>query len=867
VPLLERDGCLRGLDSALADALRGQGRVALVTGEAGIGKTTLIERFVRKRAPGLRMLWGTCDAHFTPRPLGPLHDMATQLHGPVPRLLAAGGDRSAVFAAVLTELSARPTIGVFEDVHWADEATLDLLGFLGRRIVRTSTLLVLTYRDDELSPRHPLRIVLGELAASTTTSRVVLSPLSEDAVRTLVGDRGLDPIALHRRTAGNPFFVTEVLAAGRQVGMPPTIRDVVLARAARLSAGGQNVLEAAAVLGPRAEAWLLAAVSTADPSAIDECLTLGMLVAQAENVAFRHDLVRQAVLDTISPPRRILLHRKALGELEALPPAARRRAVGRLAHHAEGAGDRRAILEFAPPAARQAVTATAHREAARLYALALSCADELAPAEQAALLEAYSWESNVIDERSAAIAARRQAIAVWHASGDRLKEGENLARLVPMLIGVGQNAEAEHCSSEAVALLEALPPGAALALAYRTEALVYLARRNPGEAIAWGQRAIDLADRCGDDDVSAMTHIAVGAAWLHVDYARGCRYLEERLAIALASGREVHVANAFAHLGGGSAELHHFPQAEQYLADGIGYTDGRDLDTFTLIMLACRALTLVYLGRWSDAATVGQRVLLRTGMSAANRIPGLIALGRLSARGYLPDADAALDEALQLAESVGTAETLGMVRAARAERAWLAGDPVTTLDEACAAYDLAVHAQNTWVAGELAFWRWRAGQPVALPSWLAPPFAHHLAGDWRAAAAAWNALSCPYEEARALADGDNAARLAALATFQRLGARQAARRLGRELRAVGIASVPRGPYAATRTNPFGLTARQIDILGLLADGLSNPAIAAQLSIAPKTVDHHVAAILAKLDVHSRRDAASVARQHRLVQEK
>jgi DNA-binding CsgD family transcriptional regulator len=859
--LLERDACRRELEAALTDASGGQGRVALVGGEAGIGKTALVERFVRERAGAARVLWGTCDAQFTPRPLGALLDMAAQLRAPLPGLLISGADRSVVFSAVLADLQHRPTIAVFEDVHWADEATLDLLRFLGRRIAATSTLLVLTYRDDELGPRHPLRLLLGDLVGSPAIRRVAPPPLSEDAVRALVGERAIDAAELHRRTGGNPFFVTEVLASCGS-GVPPTVRDAVLARAARLSPAGQEVLQAAAVVGPRVEYWLIEAMSAADAGAVDDCLARGMLVAQRDALGFRHELARQAVLETISPARRRALHGTALAVLRAVP--AGRRDAARLAHHAAEAGDGAAVLEHAPAAARQAAAATAHHEAAALYALALGHADELAPAERAALLEAYAAECNVTDRRAEAIAAGRAAVEVWRDLGDQVRQGEILARLVPMLIGVGRNADAERCSGEAAALLEPLPPGPELALAYRTQALVHLAERDAAAAVAWGRRAIALAERCAEDDVADMTHVAVGSALMLEDYERGRAYLEARLAVELAAGHQRHACNALAHLGRRSAELHRFAAAERYLADGIAYTDGRDLDIYRLLMLAWQSLALVHLGRWGEAAAVGRRVLVRAGMSAANRLPALVALGRLHARAGLADAQAALDEALELAESIGTADTLGLVRAARAERAWLAGDRAGTLAEACAAYDLAVRQRHAWVAGELAFWRWRAGGALGALDGLPEPFALQMAGRWRAAADAWRRLGCPYEQARALADGDDAARLGALALLQGIGARDAARRLGRALRSAGVASVPRGPYAGARTNPFGLTARQLEILGLLATELSNTEIATQLSIAPKTVDHHVTALLAKLDVHSRKSAAALARRHQLV---
>lgn len=238
--LLEREGPLRELEAALEDALAGAGRVALVSGEAGIGKTALIEAFTRAHRNTVRVLWGACDALFTPRPLGPLFDMAGQTGGPLLAALNSDANRNVIFSAMLAELQRRPTLLVFEDVHWADEATLDLLRFLGRRIARTSALLVLTYRDDELGPRHPLRLLLGDLTAPNYTRRIAVAPLSEAAARTLVGERRIDVAALHRQTGGNPFFISEVLEAGGG-GIPSTVRDAVLGArqsAERFGAGG-----------------------------------------------------------------------------------------------------------------------------------------------------------------------------------------------------------------------------------------------------------------------------------------------------------------------------------------------------------------------------------------------------------------------------------------------------------------------------------------------------------------------------------------------------------------------------------------------------------------------------------------------------
>lgn len=281
-------------------------------------------------------------------------------------------------------------------------------------------------------------------------------------------------------------------------------------------------------------------------------------------------------------------------------------------------------------------------------------------------------------------------------------------------------------------------------------------------------------------------------------------------------------------------------------------------------MLAARALTKFYVGDWDVAGNLASDVLQQPGASTISRITALEAVARLCTRRGDPGAAAALDEALAIAAPTGNIQRIGPVRAARAEAAWLSGDRERTLAEACAAYELAVRKHEHWITGELAFWRWRAGDDVVFPEWIAPPFALHLAGDWRAAADAWQRLGCPYEQARALADGDSHAQMMALDMFERLGARPAADSLRQQLRVSGAANIPRKPRASTRENPFGLTTRELDILHLLVERLSNIEIAARCYISPKTVDHHVSAVLAKLNVHSRVAAAALAQQHALL---
>jgi len=856
--LLERDPYLTELETTLMQAGSGAGRIALVSGEAGIGKTSLIEAFTRRHIASVSVYWGVCDSLFTPRPFGPVHDMAAELNRDLPALLASDSKHTEIFPIVLNALQKQTAIVVFEDVHWADESTLDLLRFLGRRITRVPTLLVLTYRDDELSPQHPLRKVLGDLATSPAARRIILKPLSENGVRALVGERPIDVSALHAKTGGNPFFINEILA--NPVGIiPMNVRDAVLARTARLSSSAEAVLQAAAVIGMRIEPWLLEEVTGAEAHFVEECMVAGILHSKGDVISFRHELTRQTFLDTLSPQRSLVLHRLVLDSLKSEPAV--RQDLSRLAHHAEAAGDRAAVLEFAPIAAQQASAASAHRAAAALYALALQYAQSLPPPDHAILLEAYAWESNLIDRQSETIASRREAIELWRAVANPVKEGENLAHLTMALLTHGQGNEAQLCCQTAIQILEKQPPGKELALAYRNQALLEMINHNLSQATLLAEKAVALAERFGDVRILAMAYDTLGSNWLSTDFERGSEYLKRCLAIAQEAGLEARVASVYANLGSTASDLYRFETAEHYLAEGIAYCAERDLDLVLYYLLSCQAMTCMYLGHWREAAEAASEVLQHPDISAYNRLPALVALGRLRARQGEPDALSLLMRALEIAVVSDHFENIAPVRAALVEAAWLEGSRERTLSEARALYDLAVNKQHPWLAGEAAFWLWQCGEQPTQYDWMAAPFTLQIAGEWQAAADEWERLVSPYEQARALAEGDNQAQIAALKIFERLGARPAAEILRKRLQNAGAVKIPRKPHASTRENPFGLTGRQVEILALLIEGLSNTEISARLHISPKTADHHVSAILEKMNLHSREEAAALARAH------
>jgi DNA-binding CsgD family transcriptional regulator/tetratricopeptide (TPR) repeat protein len=853
--LLERAPYIDELGGLLRQAVSGRGRLVLLGGEAGVGKTALVRRFCDDMGRAVRVLTGACDPLSTPRPLGPLLDIAAVVGGELDRLVHPTARRDRLFGAFLAELArgSPAALVVVEDAHWADEATLDLLRFLGRRVGSVPALLLVTYRDDEVGPKHPLRLVLGDLATSDSVRRLTLAPLSADAVRALAAGSDLDPVALHRLTGGNPFFVTEVLAAGT-AGIPPTVRDAVLTRSARLSPEGRATLDAAAVIGPPIESWLLNQVAGAAADAVEECIAIGMLRTVGKTVAFRHELAREAVLDGIAPPRRLGLHARVLATLRA----AGSQDLARLAHHAEEAGDREAVLTYAPAAAERATALWAHREAAAQYARALRFADGLPPERRGALLQARSYECYVTDQMTDAIDAGRAALDAWRQVGDALREGDALRRLARMLWYSGRNAEANEAARAALDVLEALPPGPELAMAYSYQSALHLAAWDVDEAIALGERAIDLAESLGETETLAHALNSVGMARFTMGDERGRAEMERSLHLAREAGLEEHAARAFSNLGVNAVASYRFAVAEPYLVEGIAYCADHDLDIQRLYMLAWRALSLFYQGHWADATELAGSVVQQPNASAVSRIIALVALGRVLVRRGDPNAAAVLDEALALATRTGELQRLAPVHAARAEAAWLAGDGDRVVAEARAVFDLVVQHRHAWLLGELAFWLWRAGDLDAVPEGALEPVAMQINGDWPGAAARWGALGCPYEAASALIDGDEAALREAHAEFVRLGAVPAAAMVAQRLRGLGARSIPRGPRPGTRANPAHLTRREAEILTLIAEGRRNAEIANRLFLSRRTVAHHVTAILAKLGVRSRTEAARAA---------
>ncbi len=858
--LIERDVTLAALHGLLQTAAQ-HGRIALVAGEAGIGKTSVLRALATQHtAVGGAVWWGACDALETPHPLAPLLDMARDAGARFASRI--DGPRPALFEAVLDDLrlAVGPVLVVVEDAHWADDATLDWLKYLGRRIERTHALLAISYRDDEVTATHPLRRVLGELPPAAR-AHLPLPRLSRAAVQTLATQAGRRAEGVYEATQGNAFFVTELLRDGVvPPSVPHSVQDLVLARFARLPDGAQALLRVVAVVPGRTERWLADALAAPSLDDLEAALASGLLVAEDRALSYRHELGRVTVDASLSPPLRQSLHARVLAALSDSADARHPVPPARLVHHALQADDVAAISRHAPAAAAEATQRGALREAVQHWTTALQRGRPADVAQEERWLDAAAialTRLGVAGERESYL-TRLEAMA--RARGDLAEAARHVSRRAGVWVGRMDHARALAINADALAMVEALPPSSAKAFVWHNEAHLRMLERDCDDSVAWARRTLDLADAIGDEAMARAARGVLGCALLFIDHPAGVAELEAVGDALRRSGNMLGAAGALSNLGSGAGELMLLVRAEAALREAVELAVASEADGTRDYAQAWLALVRMHRGDWREAGRLADEALARPGLLAMSRLMATVALARLRGRRGDPGVDDALAEVGRLGGASRTLQRLAPACAVHAEAAFARGDLDAVAREVARVLPLAQAKRHPWFVGELNYWLWRSGRPEATGAGCAEPFALEIGGRWREAAAAWQALDCPYEQARALALGDAAAQREALAIFDRLGAAPAADALRRRLREAGVRGLERGARASTREHPAGLTRAEGEVLALLADGLRNAEIAARLHRSVRTVDHHVAAVLAKLGVDSRSAAVDRARR-------
>ncbi|WP_151083542.1 ATP-binding protein [Nocardioides cynanchi] len=855
VDTLPRPDPLAAVGEALESASAGAGRLVLLAGEAGSGKSTLIRQFADTAARRHEVLVGYCEPLSTPRPGGPLLDLAPRLGGELAHLLREGRRDHLLDAALAAMTAGDATrVVVFEDIHWADALTLDLLGFLARRIDGHRLLVLASYRDDEVDPQHATRAWLGDVTAYPGVRHVSVPALTVGEVTRLAEGSGLDPASLMAQTDGNAFFVSEMIAAGTP--LPGRVRDAVIARLQRLPEPARRALAAAAVLGPRAEPQTLLAMPEVRATSLDECVSGGFLRFDPPAFEFRHEIVREAVLASLGPAALRSLHAAALSLLAA---RAEPDLLPRLAEHAERCGDRAAVLRFAPEAAEHASRLGAHREAAGQLARAVAAADLEPAARRADLLERWATELWLTGRHQAAVAPRTEALELRRSLGDPAGIASGLTMFARLYLDLARPAEAAAAADEAVRVLADGPQDAAYGRAIAALAGLELVMARYPTAIEYAELALRVADEVDSTWIRSHALGTLAYARMAEGDLDALPLAEQGLQLAVSNGLHDLAGRAYQNLSCLGVDYGLPELAERFQPDGLAYCRAHDLEGNGICLESDRLLYLIDAGEWEAAASDAPALLALVDPSPILRFVALVPTVRLLIRTGQPHADL-LAEATRIAATLSDPPRLTQALAARAESAWLSGTLSAMRADLERALDDAVATGDRWIVAEVAYWLHRLDPDRPLPEQMDGAWAVELLRPPREAAETWRRLRRPYAAAVALLAGDEADLREALSVLTELGAVPAARIARARLRELGATGVERGPRPATAANPWGLTAREDEVWGLLAQGLTNAEIAGRLVLSERTVHHHVSSVLGKLGVRTRTEAAALAAQ-------
>ncbi|HTR29357.1 MAG TPA: AAA family ATPase [Puia sp.] len=856
IELIERAGHLDTLHDKFKDIAAGEGHCVMLSGEAGIGKTALIRTFCNEHRHHAKIYVGTCDALFTPRPLAPLYDIIYQIWEDDWRKVSE--DRTTLFTDFFHRFDQQPgpSLIVFEDIHWADEATIDFIKFLARRITRLRCLFVLTWRDEEIHASHPVRQLFGQLPPHSFT-RFQLPPLSRNAVGDLAKARGYRGEDVYDISGGNPFYVNEILAS-YSPGIPNNIKDSILSVYNRLEPDTRRVCELLSVMPTGLETDYLEQLEPQYAAVLAPCMDAKIIQLKDNRLFFKHELYRRTIESSLSPFTRIALNKDILTAFQDRFEA--RGETERIIHHAKNANDHQTVVHFAPLAARQAATLGAHTEAARLYFSAIEYYQGKDPATLVGLYEPFAYECYLTNRMAEAIIYQQKVARIWQDKDDREKWGNSLWFLSRLWWFDGNRRQAERFAKEAIDALADQPPSSPKAMAFSNMSQLKMLADQTVECIHWGEKAIRMAADLADEEILCHAYNNVGSVQMRVSAYRqkGHDLLKRSLDIALRRHFHEHAARAYTNIASNAIQLKDYPLATSTLQEGIHYCEEVELDSWRTYMLSWKARLLLDLGHYEAAAAIANSLLRNETQASIVKSSALVVIGTIRMRTNQPEALPLLLEARTKAfESMELQRTLPALTALL-EYEWITGQAV--LEKAAIEYAIGLLSQGGTLreSCEFDFWLWKVREQQ-VP--LHEVHERYRADDPKMAletAAAWGRLGCPYEQALFLYEGDETAKREAVTIVQNLGATAVYEKMKLEMRSEGIRSIPRGSRATTRANPALLTDRELGVLELLKEGLQNKEIGSRLFISAKTVDHHISAILFKLDVDSRTKAVREA---------
>jgi len=864
--LIERDVPLETLTNIGEHLTKDGGSIVLISGEAGIGKTTVMQSFLESVKQDFIVRWGSCDPLDTPRVLGPIHDMYMNFGPKVQKALDDEASFSKLVNCIVEDLqgTAKPNLFVIEDAHWADNATLDLLKCVGRRVSFFKTMVLISYRSDEVSKSHPLSQAIGDFPQSRLT-RLPLSPISRQGVELLATAAGKNAAGLHEATSGNPFYLTEFLAnqSVENSEVPASIQDAVGARLNRLDATLQNFLETISVIPHAIESSLIDKLFTdRGVELLNSCVEKNFLRKDnAESFRFRHEIARLGTLARLPEHKQRSIHEEIYTHLKSTPESS---SIDQLLFHATAAKLAEATLELAISAAENASRTGSHAEAASHYATALEYV-HLAPDEKkATLYERWSYEAALVEINQQTIDARYKALEIWRSLDKPEKIGENLRWLSRLHWYIGESKKARGYITEAIQVLESADPSQERAMAYSLNSQYHMLNDHMHEAIEFGEKALELEGSYPNPEVRAHALTNVGTAMMIRDDRKGLEYLNEALGIALEHDLHEHAARVYTNTASSTVCGLDYEMAEKAVSDGIVFDTKHDLDSWTHYLIGIMSQLRMEQSRFEEAETIAAGVMALKNQTLLMKLPSLLVLSRVSLRLGRHGQKELLEKALSDACSVGETQYICPARVSLIEAAWHEDDDDEIHKQLKEIIAINTIPGYSWRGCEVAIWMHRYGYEV--PDRNDPrmplPYRLELDGDLMAAGQAWIDKGNPYRGALALmqADGEDALQhfVKAKDLLESCLATATLKKLGKLATAHGVDGKlivnKRGPRKEARQHPLGLTAKEQQILPLIVDGLSNREISLEFSRSTRTVENHVASILKKMNVKNRMEA-------------
>ncbi len=858
--LIERAGFLSSLNNKFEDIKEGEGHCVLISGEAGIGKTSLVRAFCREKKDEAKVYQGTCDALFTPRPLAPLHDIAWQLKSDVWGDIGETADRATLFTSFFQELSVQkqPTLIVFEDIHWADEATLDFIKFFARRITHIRCLFILTYRHDEIHSRHTLRNVLGQLPNDSFT-RMHLTPLSKESVEQLAVEKGYSGEDVYSISGGNPFYVHEILASYSQ-GVPENVKDSILSVFNRLDEMTRRVWELLSVLPTGFEIEYLEKIEPTYAAAIENCLDFKILVLKKRLICFKHELYRRTIESSLSPYLRLSLNKKILDLFRE--SFEQNHETERIVHHAKNANAYDLVVQYAPLAAKQAASLGAHIEACKLYYSAIEYYHGTDKNLLLQLYELYAYECYLTNQNKNAIIYVGKALNLWKEKNDLEKMGNCMRFLSRLWWYEGNRKKAESFAEQAIDVLANQPSSKAKAMAFSNMSQLKAMSDQMKECMAWGEKAIAIANEIADEEPQVHALNCMGSLLMTISpfEQKGIDMLQQSLDMALKNSYHEHVARAYTALGSNAVSMKDYAFARKNLEDGINYCEAKDLNALKSYMLGWRARLDLETGNCEEAYINANNLLKNDNLLPVIRIVVLTVLATIKMRRGEEDALPLVLQAQKAALDTMELQRIMPALSASLEYEWLTGKHIVETEALDQTINMIRQLEKVSKRNKFYYWLQKTRKNYLPVEERYEGFEITNAAMARKEASIWEKAGCPYERALNLFEGNEEDKREAISIVQGMGAHAVYEKMKFEMRASGIKSIPRGIRKTTQSNPALLTGRELDVLQLLKEGMQNKEIAAKLFISAKTVDHHISSIFLKLDVNSRTKAVQEAIQ-------